>query len=655
VTGRRSPGTAAARRPPRRNPRAWRRTLGQCAGFAAIVLQALGAGAAHAQAAIPVKREILALYDSAQEGVANATRIHRFAEMPLNHLGYILRFQDVRAKLPEAAEIARYRGVLTWFAGPVADGDGYLDWADRVLQANLRYVILGDVGAPINPDTLPAVNRLLGPAGVRHTGDIVGPTLGTRVTLADSGLVQFECRLGPVLPDYPILEAANALERVGVMLETPPDDGARTSVLVSIGERGAYAAWNYEMCHQRPPLYQGQWLINPFDFFRAAFGADDSPIPDTTTASGNRIYFNVLGSDGLTRPSRIEAFGDGSATAGEVDFHQLIEPYRSLPATLELHGQELANSEKSGSQTQLLLKQVLKEPGVDLLGRPLQVTLSRFDSEYPSVSNLAPLFSAEPEHFINKPMSDDAAYASQSEPGESGFAALLQTVAGTDSPRRLKPFNLNEHAYAGEYPALLRSVQTILSAASAAPVTPVSANRYAAIVVGFQNARIERIGAAAWRISDRGALQTVRFDAAEGRVVDYRASVGVIGSKQVGSTLYVALDERVDPAIVALAAQSSAASAGGLALVDSRWMIHTVVREGCGLRFEAHGYGDGSFSWSGASGRYTISVDRKGQDLWRGEAESDPAGQLRFTLPLSAIEPVNVRIGCIVDSASRGN
>jgi len=66
------------------------------------IVQAVGGdvAAALAQQAIPVKREILALYDGAQEGDADFTRIHRLAEMPLNHLCFILRFHDIRSKLP---------------------------------------------------------------------------------------------------------------------------------------------------------------------------------------------------------------------------------------------------------------------------------------------------------------------------------------------------------------------------------------------------------------------------------------------------------------------------------------------------------------------------------------------------------------------------
>src|SRR5260221_10204863 len=76
---------------------------------------------ARAQRGVPIKREILALYDGAREGAANATRIHRFAELPLNHLGFILRYHDVRLPLPAYADLVRYRGVFTWFVGPVAN------------------------------------------------------------------------------------------------------------------------------------------------------------------------------------------------------------------------------------------------------------------------------------------------------------------------------------------------------------------------------------------------------------------------------------------------------------------------------------------------------------------------------------------------------
>ncbi|MBV9532602.1 MAG: hypothetical protein JO283_16455 [Bradyrhizobium sp.] len=614
---------------------------------ASLVIQGVGV-AARAQEPVPVKREILALYDGAQESEADFTRIHRLAEMPLNHLGFILRFHDIRVRLPDPADIERYRGVLTWFAGSVSNG-AYLAWASQVSRRNVRYVILGDVGVAINSANILVVNQLLDQAGVRHTGEYVAPTFGTYVAQEEESLVEFECRLGPVVPDYPVILPSGTGTRVGVMLETPSYDGRRKSTLVAIGEKGAYAAWNYEFCHQREPLYQGQWLINPFAFFRAAFDSGDEPIPDTTTASGNRLYFSLLESEGLTRPSKIEGFRDASAAAGDVILRELIEPYHDLPTTIEVLSEEAAKYARRGTQTQMLLQRILANRNVDLLQRGMQVTRSRFDSEYPSISNLSPLISAGPDHFINRPMSDETAYNNQSAVGENGFSALQETVAGTDSPRRLKPFDLDYHVYAGEYPALLRSVKDQLSAASRAAITPVSANRYAAIVDGFFSARIDRIGSATWRISNRGALQTLRFDAAEGREVDFQSSVGVIGQKRNGSKLYVALDEAIEPVVVALGPRvaSRAVHHGDLALVESRWLVRHVVKGPCAFRFEAQGYGAGSFTWSTAAlGRYAITVDQADQEIARQTAEADDAGSLKFVLPVSAIDPLTVRINC---------
>jgi hypothetical protein len=632
------------------------RTWLMAVGLSTILAVAGGVAAARAQVSIPVKREIIALYDGAQEGEANFTRIHRFAEMPLNYLGFILRFHDIRTKLPEPAEMERYAGVLTWFAGPVADSDAYLAWASQVSRLNVRYVILGDTGVAINSANIVVVNRLLALAGVHHTGDFVAPTLATRVVQKDQSLIEFECRLDPVLSDYPVIDANGASTRIGLMLETPPQDGKRKAVLVAIGEKGGYAALNYEFCHQRPPLYRGKWLVNPFVFFRAAFGSGDQPIPDTTTASGNRLYFSTLAMQGWTRSSKVEGLRDNTVMAGEVVLRELIEAFPDLPVTIDPLDKDVPKLGRSGEQAHAILQRLLASPNAELVRRRLATMLSRFDSGFPSISNLSPLISAGPDPVIIEPMSDETAYNNASPVGENEFPALRDTVANTEAPRRLKPFSLNYHAYAGEYPALLRSVKDRLRAAALAPLTPVSANRYAGIVDGFFSARVDRVGSASWRISNRGELETVRFDAAEGREVDLQSSVGVIGQRRNGTTLYVALDETVEPAVVVLGPPAaSRIGSRGFGLVESRWLVRHVVKDKCTLSFEAQGYGDGSFTWSDAApGRYRITVDRAGREAWQGTAEADAAGRLKFDLPVSAIDPVTIRVNCTSAARSAG-
>jgi hypothetical protein len=610
---------------------------------------ACGALSAATQESIPVKREILALYDGAQEGSAELSRIHRFAELPLNHLGFIVKFRDVGKGLPSLAEMERYRGVITWFAGAIANSDAYLAWANQVSRKNLRYVILGHIGVAPDTANLLVVNRLLGTIGVRYTGDYVMPTLGTRIVYKDPGLMEFECSLDSVLPDYPVIAATGPGTRIGLMLETPASDGRRSSVLVAVGGRGGYAAFGYEFCHQRPPLYLGKWLLNPFAFFSAAFDANGQPVPDVTTASGNRLFLGIFNNEGWTLPSKIEDARDSALTAGDVVLRDLIEPFNSLSTTVETRDEVGTSFGRSGRQAQALRRRLLASSNISLSERRLRVTLSRFDTEYPSISNLASFTGAGPDQLINMPISDDSYYLKEGPVGQNGFVALKETILNTEAPRRLKPVTVSYHAYAGEYPARLRSVKELLREANSEALSPMSLDGYAAIVDGFLSTRIDRMGSAAWRISSRGALQTIRFDAADDREVDLELSVGVLGQKRIGAALYVALDQAVESAVVVLRPSgTSDVAASSLALVESRWFVDHFVKSRCAASFEARGYGSGTFFWSGAvPGKYIINVARAGEDVWQQTADADSVGNLKFVVPAAAINALKINMNCV--------
>jgi hypothetical protein len=615
--------------------------------FIAAVTLAIGlngAGAVTFQKPVAVKREILALYDGAQEGAADLTRIHRIAELPLNHLGFVLRFHDIRTKLPEPQEMERYRAVLTWFVGSVGDSNLYLAWVSKVARMNVRYVILGDIGVSITPANMPIVNQLLNAIGLRHTGDEISPALGTRVVQKDAGLIEFECPLDPVLSDYPVIAADRVDTRSGLTVETPFRDGKRSAVLVAIGRMGGYAALNYEYCHQRPPLYRGKWLINPFAFFRAALGSDGAPMPDTTTASGNRLYFNVVDNKGWTRSSG--RAGDRDRSIGDIVLRDLIEAFDDLPTSINLQNPEI---EKVGTGGRQAVSRSLSAGGsVDLSLRHLRPTLSRFDDEYPSISNLAPLVEAGPGSSINLPMSDESYYVKSSAFGGSGFSVLQKTLSNTERPRRLAPFNLNYHAQAAEYPAVMASIKGHLHDANRAVLTPISETSYASIVDGFLSTRIDQIGDAVWSISDRAGMQTVRFDHADGALVDIDSSQGVIGQKRSGASLYVALDAAVERATIVLGPRASTISKTcGFSLVESRWRLQHVVKRDCALTFEAQGYGPGSFIWSDVTEKKcSVVVMRNGRELLRQTAEHDSKMNLEFILPIAAIDPVIVQLNC---------
>jgi hypothetical protein len=595
------------------------------------------------QAQVEVKREILALYDSTQEGTdANRTRIHRYAELPLNHQGFVVDFRDIREGLPDLDRIEHYRAVLTWFSGPVSDPDSYLAWAARVTRKNIRYIILGDLGAAVGPSSIAAINELLRMAGLRHTGNYITSTALTRVAQRDERLMEFECKLDPDLPAFPEIAVATPATRAGLTLQTPRSEGGREAVPVAVGPKGGYAATNYEFCHPQSPLYQGRWLVNPFAFFRGALGADEFPVPDITTVSGRRIYFSLLTGEGWNRTTKVEPFSSSGTTAAAVVLHELIQRFDSLPVTLDLKEGELPKSGRSAREARQIVQDAASVPVVELAKSPFATPASQLDAVHPSISNLSPMTSHGARPMVNAALNHETIDSVADPFFQNGLASLAQAITNTETPRRLKPFNLTYPASVGEYPAPVKFLKHLMQEAANGAFAPVAGGQYAAIVQGFLSARIDRIGSRSWRISNRGALQTVRFDDA-GSVL-MKSSSGVLGQRRVGNSLYVALDEAVEPAIVAIGPRTQPAP-DQLSFEDSRWLVTNFSNGNNAISFEASGYGKGEFSWSGAlPGRYVITATRSGHELWRDNVEAGEDGWLRFAVSIEAIAPVKIDI-----------
>jgi polysaccharide biosynthesis protein PelA len=111
-----------------------------------VFLMALGSAlvSAHSAGAAPeaMPRTLLAIYDGNRADQPDGTLLHKLAEMPLNHLGFMLEYHDVRATLPSPSALRRYNAVITWFEAPVANAPAYLAWAANAAKAGTRFVIL---------------------------------------------------------------------------------------------------------------------------------------------------------------------------------------------------------------------------------------------------------------------------------------------------------------------------------------------------------------------------------------------------------------------------------------------------------------------------------------------------------------------------------
>lgn len=737
-----------------------------------LLLVLLAAGPLRADGAKPVPRAILALYDTREEQKLRLSRIHTMAEMPLNHLGLTVVYWDVADGLPDLARFGDLRGVLTWFAGdPFDDPRGYATWIGKAMDQGLRVVALGQSGirrsraGTAMPMSL--ANRFFGRFGLRDDDGYSDLTHRSRPVVADE-MVGFERPLDGPLPGYPLMRAVDPRVTSHLVLRRGGQPESDSHIVVT-GPAGGLAVEGY-VRHYDPELVRRQWIINPFSFFRAAFGTDDLPKPDVTTVSGRRLYFSHIDGDGWRNATEIESFGKDRPIAADVVRREAIEPYPDLPVTVAPIGADLDPAWKgtaaslAAAKALFALPQVepashtwshpffwgffqdytpdkeaafapasgrrarggylanwfgrtritedevvgegghaggpdigryavprafLEEPfdiarevggsldymtGIAPAGKPARLIQwsgdtqpyaaaiaatraagvrninggdTRFDAEFPSYTAVAPIGVAMgDQRQTYAAASNENTYTDLWTNRFYGFRNLVHTLRNTDTPIRVKPFNVYYHMYSGQKSASLAALKEILGAARVADIAPVTASHYAAMADGFQSIRLVPEGQRRWRVVDRGALTTIRFDGASFDAVDFPRSKGIVGQRHHQGSLYIALDPAVEEPVVALAAVDRtdvAPPAPRPYLIEGRWMLDGVEVYANGFLAGAQGFGAGTMSWwMPVPGRYAVTAERAGRVLWRGEAVAGVDHRLSLTIPVAAETPLRI-------------
>jgi hypothetical protein len=711
----------------------------------------------------PVRREILALFDSREEPRPDQTRIHRFAEMPLNYLGYVVSYWDVNAGLPDAERTQNIHGLIAWFRR--AQPSAFYVWAQERVTEGARMVVMGEGGVPFGETPPDEANALFEAIGFRMSGAFVDLTYGARILHRDP-LVGFEQPLDPVLPAFPIVAAQDVSSHL--VLEER-NSGATTSLILT-GAHGGFAASGFSI-YEEPYSGRTKWIIDPFAFFRQAFGARLAPVPDVTTLSGRRIYFSHIDGDGWNNVSRIDSYYDAHKISAEVVLRELIEPYPDLPVSIGVIGADVDEKYGLVGAARRVARELFKLPQVEvathtythpydwpffenydrqieerLIGagdgewtsvlgdrmkklarrlfpgmtkspvegkpheddppraiaefpfdleqetrgavraaeelapagkrtalylwsggaEPFEAMIartrslgvrnmnggdSRIDADYPSISYLSPVArEVGEERQIYAGHANDFLYVTDGTGRDHGYLHLQATIERSETPLRLKPVNVYYHMFAGERAAQLAAVRKHLDTARESTWTPIAASHYAAIADGFFSTEITALDDMSWRIRNRGALETLRFDDAAGLTVDFARSVGVLGQRRRGSTLYIALDEAQDEAVLALAPADSP-EAIGPHLIDGRWTFRDFRPHDCGFAVMAKGYGPGQMRWGGLEpGVYRITVRSAEIDAkaaWEGSAEVGDDGRLEITAETEAMTPVTIEAACM--------
>ncbi|MCW5773442.1 MAG: hypothetical protein KIT16_17505 [Rhodospirillaceae bacterium] len=339
------------------------RTLVLTAALAALIL---AAPAARAQS--DVSRTIVGLFDSKTDISIRRARLHRLAEMPLNHLGLILVSHDVRKGLPSEAEMRDVRGILTWFTDiAFAEPGPYLDWLEAQIREGRKLVIIGHPG--VDPGAMSALtlrrkfDAVIEHLGLRWESEWVELTYASAVAGKDSGMVEFERPLPKLLPPYQRLALTDPRARAWLTVRRDGDD--RANPLVVTGPNGGYISLGlaaYEVAGH-PDVWG--WQIDPFRFFRAAFATDDVPKLDTTTMSGRRLYYSHVDGDGWHNVSTALRYLGKQMESAAVLYEDVLKRTPDLPVTIAPISADLDDNWYGDERSRDLARAIFRLPQVE--------------------------------------------------------------------------------------------------------------------------------------------------------------------------------------------------------------------------------------------------------------------------------------------------
>ena len=267
-------------------------------------------------------RQVLAIHDE-PGNLADVSlhEVHRIGAMPLNYLGLDVRYVYYGSAELEALShqtlVGRYAGVLTWFnRGTFPDNVPLMMLMDTARDHGVPLVMVDDM--PAGP-TLAGWGVDVAP-GVRPT---------TPLTLEKlSRHVGFEIEPRPATDSF---EPSSLRPGQGDVWLRVRSESSGSADVVAITAWGGFAADRYVKVDL--PADQGaRWVVNPIEFFRAAFRLDgDVPVPDVTTETGRRLLLVHVDGDGF--PSRAEL--PGTPLASEVMLKEFLQRYR-WPSTVSI-------------------------------------------------------------------------------------------------------------------------------------------------------------------------------------------------------------------------------------------------------------------------------------------------------------------------------
>ncbi|HAU57883.1 MAG TPA: hypothetical protein DCW87_10275 [Comamonadaceae bacterium] len=302
-----------------------------------------------------VPRRILMVYNGAEAVALNYANPHRYLQMPLNHMGYVVDYADMREALPEGIYGDRYAGIASWFSGfvPTQKSKELSRWLLARAAEGMPLAIVDDFG--FQPDRAWAAQLGLQTSNVEPQGAL-------RI-VRQHAMMGFETATPVPHRDYTPVRLTGTMAAQATPLVELQDARGQAFVGGALMPWGGFALDPFVMT-ELPGLEQKRWVLDPFAFLTQALRLQPMPVPDVTTENGRRLLMAHVDGDGF--PSRAEL--PGSPFASEVLLKEVFEKYR-IPQTMSVIEAEVAPHgiyPKESAQLEEIARRMFRLPHIEI-------------------------------------------------------------------------------------------------------------------------------------------------------------------------------------------------------------------------------------------------------------------------------------------------
>ncbi|MCZ6572032.1 MAG: hypothetical protein ACE10D_01445 [Planctomycetota bacterium] len=281
-----------------------------------------------------IRRGVLALYDSAGTSwrLDSENPIRQVLEMPLNHLGMVVRRYDIRHGPPPPESLEGARAIVTYFVENQAPCPDWLwPWMETAIRKRgLRVVHFGGFG-PLGltkPGERPErLIRWLRGFGLDYDHGYAAGTFEVSVSFPDLAACSFEASPQSLRVHRGPRNLVSQ-NRPWVVTRSRRENEPRSPVIT--GPWGALALAPYWIHPGDIPAGR-RWTLDLFRFLREALGLDGVPAPHPAVLNGRRMFMLHVDGDGFESLSTVQP----GELCGKVFLDEIIERYE-LPLTVSV-------------------------------------------------------------------------------------------------------------------------------------------------------------------------------------------------------------------------------------------------------------------------------------------------------------------------------